>query len=126
MRLFLVEFDELYARHLCRHSQCGINVVHLIALAAIWYSIYGLGYWLTGMAWLIAMPAVLYLGMLAPNLPARVLGATGLFLAAIVAAVVLFPQPPFWVYLLMIAVSYKVQSWSHRFYTHETDMTEFD
>ena len=28
MGLFRVEFGELYARHLCRHSQFGINVAH--------------------------------------------------------------------------------------------------
>ena len=42
MRLLLVEFNELFERHLCRHSQFGINVLHLIALFAIWYAVYGL------------------------------------------------------------------------------------
>jgi hypothetical protein len=48
MSLLRVEFNELYARHLCRHSQLGINVIHLIALFAIWYAVYGLLYWLVG------------------------------------------------------------------------------
>ena len=126
MRLLVVEFDELYARHLCRHSQAGINVIHLIALAAIWYSVYGLLYWLVGIDWLLAIPAGLYLAALAPNVPVRVLAATALFLAILVAAVVLGPQPPFWVYLIVIPIFYKIQSWSHRWFTRSTDMTDFD
>jgi hypothetical protein len=62
MSLFRVDFNELYARHLCRHSQFGINVIHFIALAAIWFAVYGLLYgllhWLVGVEWLIAIPAL--------------------------------------------------------------------
>ena len=126
MRLLVVEFDELYRRHLCRHSQTGINVVHLICLAAIWYAIYGLLYWLTGLDWLLGIPALLYLAAVAPNVPIRVLLATALFLGLILAAVLMLPQPPVWVYLIVIPVFYKVQSWSHRVYTAATDMTEFN
>jgi hypothetical protein len=126
MNLFVVEFNELYARHLCRHSQLGINVVHLLALLGIWYAIYGLLYWLVGVEWVLAIPALAYLGALAVNVPVRVLAASVFFLATIVAVVIWLPQPPFWVYLIVIPVLYKVQSWSHRFYTIETDMTEFN
>jgi hypothetical protein len=126
MSLLFVEFNELYARHLCRHSQFGINVVHLLALLGIWYAIYGLLYWLVGIEWVLAVPAVAYFGAVAINVPLRVSAATAVFLGTIVAAVVLLPQPPFWVYLIVIPVLYKVQSWSHRFYTLERDMTEFD
>ena len=126
MNLFFVEFNELYARHLCRHSQTGINVVHLLALLGIWYSVYGLLYWLVGDEWVLAIPALAYLGAVAINAPIRVTIATALFLGAIVAAAILAPQPPFWVLLIAIPVLYKVQSWSHRFYTFEMDMTEFN
>ena len=40
LSLLHVDFDELYARHLGRHSQFGINVAHLIALYGIWFGIY--------------------------------------------------------------------------------------
>src|SRR6516165_9645055 len=106
MRLLVVEFDELYARHLCRHSQAGINVIHLIALAAIWYSVYGLLYWLFEIDCLLAIPAGIYLAALAPNVPLRVLLATTIFLAVILAAVLFIPQPPFWCYLIIIPVFY--------------------
>ena len=60
MRLLLVEFHELYARHLCRHSQLGINVAHLIALFATWYAIYGLLFWSVGIEWMLAVLAAEY------------------------------------------------------------------
>jgi hypothetical protein len=125
LRLLLVEFNELYARHLCRHSQFGVNVAHLIALFAIWYAIYGLLYWLAGIEWLLAVPALVYLAVVAPNVPIRVLTATALFLALILAAVYCLPAP-WWAYCVIMPVSYKLQAWSHKFYSLEADMTEFN
>jgi hypothetical protein len=131
MRLLLVEFNELYDRHLCRHSQFGINVVHLISLFAVWYAVYGLLYTmlsLTGLAvaeWLIAVPALIYVAAVTPNVPIRVLGATGLFLGLIVASAV-FVRAPWWVYLIMIPVFYEIQSLSHKVWTVAADMTEFN
>ena len=52
MSLLGVEFDELYARHLCRHSQFGINVAHLAALFGTWFGVYGAVYWLFRTEWL--------------------------------------------------------------------------
>jgi hypothetical protein len=126
MRLLVVEFDELYARHLRRHSQFGINVAHLLALFGVWYAVYGLLYWTIGINWSLTIPAALYLAALAPNVPLRVLAATTVYLALIAAAVLLVPQPPFWVFLILIPVCYKLQSWSHKFYTISLDMTEFN
>jgi hypothetical protein len=125
LRLLVVEFNELYARHLCRHSQSGVNVVHLIALFATWYAIYGLLYWLADVEWVLAVPAFVYLAVIAPNLPLRVFVATALFLALIVAAVCLLPAP-WWAYLIVIPVAYELQALSHKVYTVETDMTEFN
>lgn len=125
LRLLFVEFNELYARHLCRHSQLGINVVHLMALSAIWYAVFGLLYWLVGIEWVLAVPALIYVAALAPNVPIQVLVSTLLFLALILAAAIWLPAP-WWAYLIMIPVSYKVQAWSHKFYTIEADMTEFN
>ncbi len=125
MRLLLVEFDELCARHLCRHSQLGINVLHLIALFAIWYAVYGLLYWLAGVEWVLAIPALAYLAAIAPNVPIRVLASTLLFLGVIFAAA-LWVTIPWWAYLIIIPIAYKIQAWSHKLYTVETDMTEFN
>lgn len=126
MGLVLVEFDELFARHLCRHSQSGINWMHLLALTVIWYAIYSLLFQIAEHEWVLAIPAILYLLALLPNVPRRVFGATVAYLALIIAPVVLIPQPPFWTHLIAIAVFYKVQSWSHLLFRRSFDMTAFD
>jgi hypothetical protein len=126
MTLMRVDFAELYARHLCRHSQFGINVVHLIALFGVWFGVYAAIYWLTAAWWLPVAMATAYLGLVAVNAPARVCVATAVFLTVFLAAVFLLPELPLWVYLLMIPVCYEVQSLSHKVFTAATDMTEFD
>src|SRR5262245_4573362 len=126
LSLLHLDFRELFARHLCRHSQFGINVAHLAALFGTWYAAYALVYWWCRVEWVPVALAGAYLAVLAPNIPVRVLAATGVFLACFVAAVILIPELPFWVYLVMIPVFYKLQSWSHRVWTVSRDMTEFD
>jgi hypothetical protein len=126
MSLVTIEFDELYARHLCRHSQFGINVAHLLALLGTWFGVYGAIYWLIPSEWVLIGLASGYILGMAPNLPVRVLLASAVFMAGLVALVVYTPLLPIWAYLLMIPVWYKIQSWSHKFYTVSNDMTEFD
>jgi hypothetical protein len=131
-----VDFAGLYARHLCRHSQFGINVVHLAALFGVWYGVYGIIYYLlaqhllalsieaaNGLA--IAL-AVGYLALVARNAPVRVTVATAGFLGLFLAALFLLPELPIWVYLLMIPVFYEVQSLSHKVWTAAADMTEYN
>lgn len=125
MSLFRVEFDELVARHLCRHAQAGINVVHLLALLVLWYSLYSLLHVLTGEAWVLAVPALAYLAPVAFNVPLRVLAGTTLFMVLICAGAMFVPAP-WWACPILIPVSYKLQALSHKFYTLETDMTEFN
>jgi hypothetical protein len=126
MTLWRVDFVDLYARHLCRHSQFGINVVHLVALFGLWFAVYALVYWLTGAWWLPMGMAALYLGLVALNAPLRIIAATAVFLVGFIAAVFWLPELPIWVYLLMIPSFYEVQALSHKVFTVETDMTEFN
>jgi hypothetical protein len=126
MRLMIVEFDELYARHLCRHSQYGINVAHLLALLGTWFGVYGAVYWLLRSEWVLFGLAAGYLLAMTPSLPVRVLLASAAFMAGLVALVLWLPLLPLWAYLLMVPVCYKLQSWSHRLFTLERDMTEFN
>src|SRR5262245_55622805 len=126
MSLVSIEFDELYARHLCRHSQFGINVAHLLALLGTWFGVYGAVYWLVRSEWVLVGLAAAYLLPMAPNLPIRVWLASAVFMAGLVALVLYTPLLPIWVYLLMVPVWYKLQSWSHKLYTDAHDMTEFD
>jgi hypothetical protein len=119
-------FAELYERHLCRHSQFGINVIHLISLVGTYWALYGLALALFGSVWLLVGLASLYLGVLAFNVPGRVfllcLAFLGLFLALLLA----LPLFPFWVYPLTLYPFYKIQAWSHRIYDRAFDMTEFN
>lgn len=126
LSLFRVDFADLYARHLCRHSQFGINVVHLVALFGVWFGVYGLLFALTGAEWLPVALATSYLVLVAFNAPARIILATTLFLATFVAAVLWLPALPLWAYAVLVPVCYKLQAWSHRMFTAEADMTEFN
>ena len=129
MSLLHVEFDELYARHLCRHSQFGINVVHLAALFGIWYAVYAIVYRLTGTFWAPVALAAAYLAVLAPTVPARVLAATGLFVGVLVVALLPLADLPHWavaLLLLAIPLCYKLQAQSHKWFPVERDMTEFN
>jgi hypothetical protein len=126
MSLLRVDFADLYARHLCRHSQFGINVVHLAALFGVWFGVYGIVYALIHVAWLPVVLAAVYLAMVALNAPVRVCVATALFLAGFVVAVLWVPELPIWVYLVMVPVFYELQSLSHKVWTVAADMTEFN
>jgi hypothetical protein len=125
MTLFAFDFEELYQRHLCRHSQYGNNVVHLVALFGMWFGVYAPLYWLTGTILVPVALATAYLALVALNAPARVCVATGVFLALFVTAVIWLPALPFWVYLIIIPVFYEVQVYSHKVFTLEKDMTGF-
>jgi hypothetical protein len=121
-----VDFADLYARHLCRHSQFGINVNHLAALFGVWFGVYGFVYSLVRVEWLPVTLAASYLALVALNAPLRVTLATAAFLALFLLAVLRLPELPLWVYLLLIPVSYRVQAWGHKWFTREDDMTEFN
>jgi hypothetical protein len=135
LSLLHVDFDDLYARHLGRHSQFGINVNHLAALYGLWFGIYAAiyqGVFLLGLpaGWLIIVAlAVTYLALVAINAPYHVSLATAAFLAVFVASVLALPRLPSWsipVFLIMIPVSYKFQAWGHKIWTVAADMSEFN
>jgi hypothetical protein len=135
LNLLHVDFDDLYARHLGRHSQFGINVAHLAALYGLWFGVYSAIYqavllldlpagWLTTVAL-----AVTYLALVAINAPYRVSIATAVFLAFFVASVLALPRLASWsmlAFVLMIPAFYKLQAWSHKIWTVGADMTEFN
>jgi len=126
MSLVSVEFDELYARHLCRHSQLGINVAHLLALFGTWFGVYGAVYWLTRSEWVLVGMGACYLLAMAPSLPVRALVASAALIAGLIALTLWLPLLPIWAYLLLVPVFYKLQSLSHKVFTIERDMTEFN
>jgi hypothetical protein len=135
LSLLHVDFDDLYARHLGRHSQFGINVAHLAALYGMWFGVYAAIYQATLLlslpaGWvLIVALAVVYLGLVAVNAPFRVCAATAAFLAIFVASVLALPKLPAWslaVFVLMVPAFYKIQAWSHKIWTLAADMSEFN
>ncbi len=126
MNPFNANFSELYDRHLCRHSQFGINLIHILAVLGIYLCLYGVGYHIVGVDWPLIAVAGLHAAILAFNVPLKVLGSTVLFLAAVIVLVVSLPLAPIWVYVLPIYPIYKIQVWSHRVYNVERDTTEYD
>src|SRR3979409_1996675 len=126
MSLVRVEFDELYARRLGRHSRFGSNVRPLAALFGVWFGVYGTLYWLIPTEWLLIAMAGSYPAMLLPSVALRAALATGFYLVGVVCAVLWLPGLPIWAYLVMIPVFYKLQAWSHKWYTVENDMTVFN
>jgi hypothetical protein len=129
LSLVRIHFQELYQRHLRRHSQLGVNVVHLVALIGVWFSVYSALFALTGSPYVPAGLAVAYFSVLVVNTPLRVLIAVGMLLMLLVGAVVAIPTLPawaFWVSLLPIPILYKLQAWSHRVWNVERDLSEFN
>jgi hypothetical protein len=130
MNLLKVNFPELYERHLCRHSQYGINVIHVAAVFGIYLALGGMLCSLVGSEWLLLGIIILHLAIVALNIPARVLLGNVLFMAGFFAVCRTLPRHPVWlwvsVYLLAIPLLYKIQAWSHKVYNVERDMTEFN
>ena len=129
------DFEGIYARHLGRHSQFGINIAHLVALCGIWFGIYaaidqGARHLGLRNSWPIPVAmALAYLATICVNAPASVIAATAVYLALLVSSVVALPILPVWsilAFLALIPISYKVQAWSHRIWTKAADMSEFN
>jgi hypothetical protein len=120
-----VDFQELYKRHLCRHSQFGINVAHLACVVCTYLALYGLLYGLCRSPWVLAV-VVPYLAVLAANVPVRVFLVNVVFLGLFFAAFFALPALPWWAYLVAVVVFYKLQAWSHKVFNRETDMTDFN
>lgn len=73
MNLLRVNFQELYRRHLCRHSQFALNVWHLIAVIGVYFALYGIAFALPDGEWIIGGVLTAYFLILAFNIPLKVL-----------------------------------------------------
>lgn len=125
MNLLRVNFDELYRRHLCRHSQFGINMLHLIAVAGIYIGLYGIAFALPGSQWIIGSCLAIYFVVLALNVPPRLLFVNAVTIAVLLGVFLLLPSVPAWVHMILIVVWHRFQNWNHRVYDRATDMSEF-
>lgn len=136
MSILKINFEDLFQRHLCRHSEFGINILHLISVYGVYFSLLALVS--TAMRMIIPNSSVLmqasmtlattipYLIVLAMNVPVFILMATivSLFLLAIPAAFASFIPWP--IHLILIVAWHRVQLVSHKRYTVAKDMTEFN
>jgi hypothetical protein len=125
MNIVRVNFQELYRRHLCRHSQFGLNVWHLIAVAGIYFSLSGIAFALPGASWIVGSVLAAYFLILALNVPWRVLLLDGVVVAALLAVSLSVPQIPVWIHLILLVVWHRFQVWQHRIYDRSFDMHEF-
>jgi hypothetical protein len=123
--MFRIDFQELYRRHLCRHSQFGLNVWHLIAVAGIYFSLYGIALALPGAPWIVGGALAAYLLILAFNVPWRVFLLDCVVVGTLLACSLALPQIPVWVHLILLLVWHQFQIWQHRIYDKSLDMHEF-
>lgn len=142
MNILRANFEELYERHLCRHSQFGINVQHLAGMTCTYLALFGIAWWLVGagleflavaetsrplLTWGALLTLLVpYLVVLAANVPLRVFTACVAYLALFFAAFAAVPTLPVWLYPLLIVVLYMVQNGAHLVFPVAYDMTEFD
>lgn len=134
LSLLRINFDELFRRHLCRHSEFGINVLHILSVWGVYFSLLAIEYrclqWLVPAAPLWQLLAMLllslvpWLAVVAPNVPMAVLLVTGTMGCALSLPAALQPFPA-WVHLLLLPLWHQLQLVSHRFYTVHRDMSEF-
>lgn len=125
MRFFRTDFLELYHRHLCRHSQFGINVLHLLAVVGIYFSLFAIAFALPGSPWTVASVLAVYFLLLVVNIPLRVWTATVLVIAILFSAFLMVPRVSVWIYVVAILACHRFQVWNHRIYNHSHPMDAF-
>ena len=118
-------FDELYHRHLCRHSQFGINLLHLIAVTGIYISLLGIAFAIPFGPWIAGGLLAAYLLVLAFNIPLRVLVLNVAAIGCVLGLFLLLPKVPVWVHLILILCWHRFQVLHHHVYDESHDMSEF-
>jgi hypothetical protein len=132
MNLFNINFDEVYRRHLCRHSQFGLNVWHLIAVIGVYFALFGIVFCIPGGPWIVGTVLTVYFAILAFNIPIRVLllnfAVVGSLLLGFLSIPNLIEPIAFrvGVHVVLLLVWHRCQVWQHKAYNHSTDMSEFD
>jgi len=109
---------------LCRHSQWGVNANHLLAVLGTYFAIISLVL-LCSSWWVVLVFIAMYLAIIAPNVPGRVLATVALALAGLMLTTWLTPPMPWGVYLVIIVGCYFFQQAGHRVFTTESDMSAF-
>ena len=134
LRILSINFDEVYQRHLGRHSQFGINVLHLIAVYGVYFSVFSIA----RSAVSAGLPqlstperTVLLFGLSVPWLAVLMWNVrTGPLLLSVLSAMLLSlaaaVQPlPLWLAIVSLPAWHQLQQLSHRWYTEHRDMSRF-
>jgi len=134
MNILRISFDELYRRHLCRHSEFGINVLHIVSVWGVYLSLLAIEcrcvHWLLPHAsvWQLItamlMTLLPWLTVVGINVAPSVLLTTGGMAIVLCLPAALQPLPA-WVHLLLLPLWHQLQLISHRFYRVQKDMSEF-
>jgi hypothetical protein len=119
------DFDELYRRHLCRHASWSLNALHLVAVAGIYFSLFGMARGLPYGSWLTAAALAGYFAVVGRNISPALSAASAATLAAIAAVSWAGPQLPLPLHAALVLAWHRLQTWSHRFFRDAYDMSEF-
>jgi uncharacterized membrane protein len=143
MNILSVNFEELYRRHLCRHSQFGLNIGHLGSVFAVYFGLCGIVWEITSRFIGYEHPEYVILALVTPyllvllfNVPFKV-WLTSLVMVAVIVTASCFVCPhislpgelaslTIVLYIALILIAHRYQNWSHKFYHKEQDMTEFN
>lgn len=136
MNILNINFEELYQRHLCRHSQFGLNVGHLGSVFAVYFGLCAIVWEITARFAGYDHPEYIIIGLVTPymlvllfNVPLKVWLST-LAMVAIIVSTALFVCPlislpggmaslTIVLYVVLILAAHKYQNWSHQFYHKE-------
>lgn len=136
LNILKINFQEVYRRHLCRHGQFGINVLHLVAVYGIYFSICSLVAALVRLVIpqltpyeqisAILVLSVPYITVLVVNVPFGIFVVTLISVVLLAAVAVVTPVIPFWMHIILILLWHRFQLWSHKRYHLRRDMSEFE
>jgi uncharacterized membrane protein YuzA (DUF378 family) len=142
MNILNINFEELYQRHLCRHSQFGLNVGHLGSVFAVYFGLCAIVWEITARFADYAHPEYIIIGLVTPymlvllfNVPCKVwlstlamvalIVSTALFVCPLVSLPGAFANFTMILYVVLILAAHKYQNWAHQFYHKERDMSAF-
>lgn len=142
MNILKVNFEELYQRHLCRHSQFGLNIGHLGSVVNVYFGVCAIVWEIVSRFVGYDHPEYVLIGLFTPyllvllcNVPFKVWLSSLLIVAMVVSAVTLLCPHislPGWaqnftilLYVALILSAHRYQNWAHQFYHKEKDMTQY-
>jgi len=120
------DFQELYRRHLCRHSEFGINILHLVAVAGVYLAVFGIAFALPGASWIVSGVLFTYFLVLAANIPFRLLVVNTVVIGSLLTLFLMLPEIPVWIHMVLLVAWHRFQVWQHKIYHRHSDMSQFE